>query len=295
MSALRVGRHSVRFLHSYPRARVSYAVSPHSLQHSAALQFPLSQSLYAIVRSYADQPVGRPKQHTGRAPARKTKTTSTTKKAAPKKNSVPSPKTRKPKPKPVKKPVKKVLTPEQLERQKNRADLDKVRELKRKAMKKEVPRAGLTTAYTVLQAEYLRSNKTHNRAEFTAAAKTIAETYKNLSASEREHYNHVANQNKVAAQEALQKWVTSLPATKIKEANDARKALTRMGVSGYQSRIPDSRTVKQPITPYLYFNIERQATGDFKTIPVGQAAKLIAGEWKTLPAGEKKVCRFQSP
>jgi hypothetical protein len=45
-----------------------------------------------------------------------------------------------------------------------------------------------------------------------------------------------------------------------------------------------------PPNPYARFVQERYASGDLHSIKLGEAGKLIAQEWKSLPASEKKVC-----
>ena len=55
------------------------------------------------------------------------------------------------------------------------------------------------------------------------------------------------------------------------------------------SQIKDERAVKRPASSYIQFSINRQASGDFKNISVGERAKLIGKEWKALSESEKKV------
>lgn len=62
------------------------------------------------------------------------------------------------------------------------------------------------------------------------------------------------------------------------------------GNSKYQP-IKDERLVKRPATQFIQFSVNRQASGDFKNIPISERMKLISQEWKALNAGEKKVCR----
>jgi hypothetical protein len=44
------------------------------------------------------------------------------------------------------------------------------------------------------------------------------------------------------------------------------------------------------VSPYNVFLKDRHASGDFKGIKSTEAIGLIANEWKSLSAGEKKVC-----
>lgn len=53
--------------------------------------------------------------------------------------------------------------------------------------------------------------------------------------------------------------------------------------------IVDERAPKRGMTPYLAFNVNRRASGDFNGITIIEGAKLIGQEWKALSADEKKV------
>lgn len=56
--------------------------------------------------------------------------------------------------------------------------------------------------------------------------------------------------------------------------------------------IHDERAAKRPLSAYLQFTVNRHASGDFKSIPVAERAKLMAQEWKALNEGEKEVSRL---
>ena len=108
-----------------------------------------------------------------------------------------------------------------------------------------------------------------------------------------QHYNHLANQNKAVNNAALVKWIESHTPQQIRDANNARRALTRLrGKKGGQkfSSIKDDRLVSLPIGAYLVFFKSRQASGDFKGLKSVEAAKLAGREWKALSAAEKQVC-----
>lgn len=53
--------------------------------------------------------------------------------------------------------------------------------------------------------------------------------------------------------------------------------------------IQDERLVKRPVTAYIQFSINRNASGDFRNISLGERAKLIGQEWRALNESEKKV------
>ena len=59
-------------------------------------------------------------------------------------------------------------------------------------------------------------------------------------------------------------------------------------------RIEDDRQAKSPINGILFFMMERRESGDFKDIPLVEATKLMASEYKALSTGEKKVSRTHS-
>jgi hypothetical protein len=109
-----------------------------------------------------------------------------------------------------------------------------------------------------------------------------------------QHYNHLAHTQTEANQAAYKTWVESHTPEQISFANNARRSLRRKlgdkvkGTSKYKP-IKDERLVKRPVTSYLQFSINRQASGDFRNIPVSERSKLISKEWKALSEGEKKV------
>ena len=79
----------------------------------------------------------------------------------------------------------------------------------------------------------------------------------------------------------------------IKDANHARTVLRRRskqkGRKKAYNHIRDDRLVKKPVFPFGIFVTDRFSTGDMKGMLVTESARLIASEWKALPAAEKKV------
>jgi len=67
------------------------------------------------------------------------------------------------------------------------------------------------------------------------------------------------------------------------------KAAGKSGRPLHTAKIKDERAAKKPGSAYLQFYSERHATGDFKSIPITEATKLVATEWKALTASEKQV------
>jgi hypothetical protein len=117
---------------------------------------------------------------------------------------------------------------------------------------------------------------------------------------ELKHYNYLARERTAAKLAEYQAWIRSHTPTQIHAANNARTQLRRLRRHPtnkrinppHTSKLVDDRQVKRPVNAYARFNADRQATGDFKNIPLGDSAKLIAQEWKSLSAGEKKVRSF---
>jgi hypothetical protein len=107
-----------------------------------------------------------------------------------------------------------------------------------------------------------------------------------------QHYNHVANENKLANEAAYRSWVESHTPDQIRAANAARASLKRkIGKKKTKEFAPieDPRIPKKPVNVLAAFTKERWASGDMKGISVADASKALTNEWKTLPAAEKKV------
>ena len=97
------------------------------------------------------------------------------------------------------------------------------------------------------------------------------------------------------------RWVSSHSPDEIREANNARRALSKIAKepkpAGRKSRlvahriypIKDDRLVKRPITSYSAYIRDRWASGDFRGVTVSEASKAIGREWKSLSRDEAKV------
>ncbi|KAF2842339.1 hypothetical protein M501DRAFT_998616 [Patellaria atrata CBS 101060] len=221
-----------------------------------------------------------------RTPAKKTGTKkAATKKAAPKKSKV----AKKAAPK---KPRKRVLTEKAKERRAVQATRDRIKELKAKALKvpKGASQRGLS-AYNVFTQEKLKDKTPLQEA---------SKMWKDLSAADIEHYNHLAREKSTVAQAAYKAWVESHSPDEIRIANNARNLLgrrldkTKAGRKRHDcnfATIHDERALKTPPNPYARFASSRWDSGDMRHIPVTQASKLIAQEWKALSESEKNVFR----
>ncbi|KAL8845989.1 MAG: hypothetical protein Q9221_008883 [Calogaya cf. arnoldii] len=275
-------------------------------------------------RSYATAAVSRPKAHTGRtttSPKKKSSTIKTTApakgvkkgaatikpaakkttskakpKSAPKKaaskKSASKPRTKakstkartksakakatKAKAKPAKK-QKKVLKPEEKERL-------VIKDLKAKAL--SPPKRSAPTAFSALLAERMREAKSNDLTG--AVAKECSKQYHSFTPEQREHYNHIANQNKASDNSKYQEWILTYSPTEILAANAARTALKRRKVPGSWNKLRDERLVMRPRTSYLNFRMERHHSGDYAGVKAAEAGKLIGAEWRKLSDSDKK-------
>ncbi|KAL8667400.1 MAG: hypothetical protein Q9202_000616 [Teloschistes flavicans] len=184
---------------------------------------------------------------------------------------------KKPKAKAVPKKKKKVVqTPEQKKRL-------AIKAYKAKAL--EPPKRLPSIAYQVLLFEVSKTKP----GQVTDAAKEASVRYNAFDPTEREHYNHIANENKVANESEYRKWIQSYSPVQIAEANTARLALRKSSTQGKRwPKLQDERLVTRPRSPYNLFYKQRYLTGDFKGMRVAAAAKLIGAEWREMDASQKK-------
>jgi hypothetical protein len=108
-----------------------------------------------------------------------------------------------------------------------------------------------------------------------------------------QHYNHLANERTVAIRKTFEAWIKQHTPEQIRQANLARAYLRRVvekpSMRRRYFRLEDDRALKQPLSGYLRFSMERRNSGDMKSISLTEVSKLAAQEWKALSAGEKKV------
>lgn len=265
-----------------------------SVTTSRALSRLYKATLTESRRSYATARATKPATTTKKpaakkaAPAKKAtakKTTAATKSRATKSKAAPKKKTTKkaakPKPKP-KSRRKKVPTPEQKQK-------ELVKELKLKALKEPVTGHPLNAYSVFLQSKL----KGHSGQVLTEVGK-VSEEFKSLTVAQREHWNHVTHEANTARQAEYKAWINTHTPAEIREANNARRRLRALAPASQKKRpkhtapIHDERQVARPISSYIQFSIERQASGDFKGIPITQSAVQIGKEWKALTAGERQ-------
>ncbi|KAL8696398.1 MAG: hypothetical protein Q9201_007676 [Fulgogasparrea decipioides] len=256
-------------------------------------------------RAYATNAVSRPKAHTGRitsAPRKKVAATASeattsgpakagkkpvAKKAKSKSKSKPRTKakstkarkkSKKAKAAPAKK-KRKAQTPEQKSRL-------AIKELKVKAL--TPPKKLPYTAFTVLLAEKTKEERRPVGKGGESVTKECSTKYRSFTPEEREHYNHIANQNKAANAAQYREWITSHTPSQIHEANNARILLRRRTKGTLWPKLQDERLVTRLKNSYNLFYTQRYRSGDFAGMKVTEAAKLIGSEWRGLSADEKQ-------
>lgn len=114
----------------------------------------------------------------------------------------------------------------------------------------------------------------------------------------------MALQNAKANTDTMKKWIETHTPLEVEVANNARRSLNRIAKepkpAGSRNKLvahsfyllKDDRRLKRPSQPYINFVAERWASGDMKDVPLKDAAKSLAAEWKQLSDGRKQVCAF---
>ncbi|KAI9674749.1 MAG: hypothetical protein M1817_001653 [Caeruleum heppii] len=191
--------------------------------------------------------------------------------------------------KPAKKPAKKakpVLSEKAKELREKKKEVAKQKALKQSAL--QTPKKLPQTAWTVFAAEQIKAPLQKPIGE---VVRDLSVRYRNFSAGDLEHYNHVANQNRATNDAALKAFIHSFTPQEIAAANRARLTLKRRSVGKRASPLRDDRKQKKPLTGFLYFFVERQRSGDFKHISIAEASKLASKEWKALTDAERAAWR----
>ncbi|KAF2171170.1 hypothetical protein M409DRAFT_63548 [Zasmidium cellare ATCC 36951] len=178
------------------------------------------------------------------------------------------------------------------------AEKEEIKELKKAAL--QPPHVKNGSSYLIFNAERMKEHNLSSgtiqdrREALGKAARDSSAQWKSLSPAEREHYNHLANSRMQESQADYKKWVESLSADEIQQANNARSTLRRKlekarpkGKRSKWAPIHDERAVKRPVNSYAQFALNRNASGDFKGITLTERSKLIAQEWKALSDQEK--------
>ncbi|GAB7348572.1 hypothetical protein MBLNU459_g6961t2 [Dothideomycetes sp. NU459] len=187
----------------------------------------------------------------------------------------------------------KILTPEQREKAKKARALADIMELKKLALSPPVARAS-NTWLTFNGARTRDALKGENgldiRSELGSVVKQNSQAYKDLSPAELEHWNHITNERNAKKAVEFKAWLEAHTPEEIKNANIARKKLRiKLGDNAKNLHpIHDERLVKNPVSSYILFYMDRLATKDFTHVRARDAAKLVTEEWKALTDSEKQ-------
>jgi len=244
-------------------------------------------SLYGA-RHFAS--AGRPKSTTKVAAAKTTtakKTTATkAKKPTTKKAAAPKAKAKaKPKPKVVKKVVKKAPKPVDPAVQ----AIKERRQLKKIALFSE-PKRDPDSAWRAFVADSLQGNKGTEFGHVTKQMQGVADAFKNISATERQRFEKIAEENARANAAAYKAWVELHSVDEINAANNARQRLKRIHnyPKGYLKTIKDERAPKHPVSSFGFFTKAKYASGDMGPGPVSSHVTAISAAWKSLSAAERQ-------
>ncbi|KAI5250524.1 hypothetical protein E4T43_00289 [Aureobasidium subglaciale] len=129
-----------------------------------------------------------------------------------------------------------------------------------------------------------------NGGSAVSVIKQLAEEYKGLDSSQKEHYERLVTEHNAKSLREYQEWLNDHTPAQINAANVARHKLRReLAKSGHKySPIKDQRLVKRPRGAYLTYHGARLASGEFSGQSIAQSANAIGHEYKALSASEKK-------
>ncbi|KAJ5946601.1 hypothetical protein N7454_003440 [Penicillium verhagenii] len=134
-------------------------------------------------------------------------------------------------------------------------------------------------------------------AEIKSQYSTIPEAFsatvaaiKTIPADEFERYQNQAEENRAANEASFTEWVKSYTPLQIKEANLARRTLTKLTGKSFRS-IEDDRLVKRPRSAFLWYINERKASGDLKYMDPQDLARRAAEEWNAMTESDKEPYR----
>ncbi|KAL8687322.1 MAG: hypothetical protein Q9218_006469 [Villophora microphyllina] len=316
LSSRCLDKRSIASLLAFNIARVSCLQRSSSGTHQVNSKFtPTTTSL--AFRTYATDAVSRPKAHTGRtttkkAPAAKATTSDAapaTKKPAAKKTKTATKskstskstskakaksRTKAKSTKARKKPSKKTKTKAAPKKKKKVQTPEEKTRLAIKALKVKALSPPKKLPYTAFQLVMSEVQKAAKTAVVGEGARDASAKYRAFSPEEREHYNHTANQNKATNAAEFRKWIESYTPSQINLANNARMALRKRDGAKTWPKLQDERLVTTAKRNFILFYTERYKSGDFKGIPVQEAAKVIGGEWRALDAAEKRLYSQQA-
>ncbi|KAJ5131892.1 High mobility group superfamily [Penicillium atrosanguineum] len=183
------------------------------------------------------------------------------------------------------KKAKKPLTDKQKEDKAKSARFAHIKELKVLALS---PPAKLTASAWPLGVKEMydsvKSGSGNSQEKLTEAINKV----KAMSPEEYKKLEEKAAQNRATNAANYMAWIKSHPPKQIKEANSARRSLSRL----QKKRIvplEDDRQVKRPRIAYFFFMLERMSDGDLKGKGGPDLARIVGEEWSKLTEYEKQV------
>ncbi|RMJ21226.1 HMG box protein [Aspergillus sp. HF37] len=123
--------------------------------------------------------------------------------------------------------------------------------------------------------------------------KRATELVGSMGPEEVERFKSIAQSNKAANAEELDKWIKSHTPLQIKHANLARRRLSQLQGKRI-APLHDDRAVKRRGTAFVFFFLNRFASGDFKHMHVSEATGQASREWKGMTEEEKEKYRKQA-
>ncbi|OAA33035.1 HMG box protein [Moelleriella libera RCEF 2490] len=223
-----------------------------------------------------------------RSPAKSStgsKTTKKTKTSAPKKK-----KKAVAKKKPAKKPAlkkakkpKKAVTPEEKEK-------SELRQLRKMALLKG-PQLLPESAWSV----YMSDNMRAGQGSLSDKVKELSQSFANVSASEKDRLQSVAQTNQSTNKDTRQQWITSHPPEVIYLANVARRRIARKTNKSRIFLIHDSRLPKRSGSPYTLFIKSRFSQANSGSNGTAQDTfRAVSKEWRSLSESEKQSYRDEA-
>jgi len=268
------------------RGKVTAAATPAKgsakSKTAAAAVAPKKRASTATTRTAASKKTAAAKKTAASKKKATGKKTAASKKTAVGKKTTAAPKTVK-KRKPAKK-VKKVLTQEQKEAKKERLAearaVDKRKTMKALALK---PPCKHTTRISPFNVFISQTMATPGKSLIT---KDIAETYARLPDLDKARYAEIAKSTLASQKASYMAFIEAHSAEDIKNANKARRWLTRNGVRGYTELLVDHRIPKRPTGAFMSFY-----TTKFQSLEgnaVSEKARAAAKQWASMTDAEKK-------
>ncbi|KAJ5135836.1 transcriptional regulator family: HMG, partial [Penicillium bovifimosum] len=178
---------------------------------------------------------------------------------------------------------KKPLTEAQKEKKKDQKHKAEIAELKKTALTppKKLPASFFSLAF----AEKYSAIK-DSSLDPKEAFKAVVAQAKSLSAEDEERLKTQAKANTAANAAAYESWLRSYTPLQIKEANAARRTLSRLVKKDYRP-LKDDRLVRHPASAYSYYLKEFLSASEHQGKPVNETFKDAAKAWNALTQSEK--------